>query len=172
MRNQLLLLDDVDDLGRSGDIVSVKPGFARNYLVPQKKAVIADKFTLRMQAKLKEERAKRAEIDRKDSEELAKKIEGMALEVRVKVDPDGNMYGSVGYADIIRLFEDLGIKLERRNILLAQPIKVLGTQTIQLKLKEGIPTHFTLKVISESALPEEVPLQEPEEEQPEEEPAT
>ena len=156
MRNQLLLLNDVDDLGRSGDIVSVKPGFARNYLIPQKKAVIADKFTLRMQAKLKEERAKRAAMDRKDSEALAKKIEGMVLEIRVKVDPDGNMYGSVGYTDIIRLFEDMGIKLERRNILLIQPIKMLGIQTINLKLKEGIPTHFTLKVISESALPEEV----------------
>src|SRR5579862_1137629 len=156
MRNQLLLLDDVDDLGRSGDVVSVKPGFARNYLIPQKKAVIADKFTIRMQAKLKEERSKRAEIDRKDSEDLAKKIEGMVLEIRVKVDPDGNMYGSVTYSDIIRLFEDLGIKLERRNILLVQPIKARGAQTINLKLKEGIPTHFTLKVVSESALPEEV----------------
>ena len=79
MRNQLLLLEDVDDLGRSGDIVSVKPGFARNFLVPQKKAVVADKFTLRMQAKLKEERSKRAELDRNESEELAKKIEGMVL---------------------------------------------------------------------------------------------
>jgi len=171
MRNQLLLLDDVDDLGRSGDVVSVKPGFARNYLIPQKKAVIADKFTIRMQAKLKEERSKRAEIDRKDSEDLAKKIEGMVLEIRVKVDPDGNMYGSVTYSDIIRLFEDLGIKLERRNILLVQPIKALGAQTINLKLKEGIPTHFTLKVVSESALPEEVQPQQAPEEQPEE-PAT
>ena len=171
MRNQLLLLDDVDDLGRSGDVVSVKPGFARNYLIPQKKAVIADKFTIRMQAKLKEERSKRAEIDRKDSEDLAKKIEGMVLEIRVKVDPDGNMYGSVTYSDIIRLFEDLGIKLERRNILLVQPIKALGAQTINLKLKEGIPTQFTLKVVSESALPEEVQPQQAPEEQPEE-PAT
>lgn len=155
MRNQLLLLDDVDDLGRSGDIVSVKPGFARNYLIPQKKAVIADKFTLRMQAKLKEERAKRADVDRKESEDLSKKIEGMTLEIRVKVDPDGNMYGSVSQTDIIHLFEDLGIKLERRNILLTHAIKTLGVQTINLKLKEGVPTHFTLKVVSETALPEE-----------------
>jgi large subunit ribosomal protein L9 len=156
MRNQLLLLEDVEDLGRSGDIVSVKPGFARNFLVPQKKAVVADKFTLRMQAKLKEERAKRAEVDRGESEELAKKIEGMVLEIRVKVDPDGNMYGSVSQMDIIHLFEGLGIKLERRNIVLPQAIKALGVQTLNLKLKEGVPTHFTLKVVSETALPEEI----------------
>ena len=71
MGNQLLLLEDVDDLGRSGDVVSVKPGFARNFLLPQKKAVVADKNTLRMQARLKEEREKRAAVDKKDSEILA-----------------------------------------------------------------------------------------------------
>ena len=155
MRNQLLLLNDVDELGRSGDVVSVKPGYARNYLIPQKIAVVADKFTLRMQAKLKEERAKRAEVDRKESEGLAKKIEGMSLEIRVKVDPDGHMYGSVTQMDIIRLLADLGIPLERRNVLLAHPIKSLGVQTIPLKLKEGVPTQFVLKVVSETALPEE-----------------
>jgi len=151
MRNQLLLLEDVDDLGRSGDIVSVKPGFSRNYLLPQKKAVIADPYTLRMQAKLKEERAKRADVDRKHSEELAQKIEGLSLEIAVKVDPDGHMYGSVTQADIIQLLEPMGIPLERRNVLLPHPIKTLGQQTIQLKLKEGIPAHFTLNVIAEMA---------------------
>lgn len=155
MRNQLLLLNDVDDLGRSGDIVSVKPGFARNFLIPQKKAVVADKFTLRMQAKLKEERAKRAEVDRQQSDELAKKIEGKVLEIRVKVDPDGNMYGSVSQADIVHLFENLGIQLERRNIVLVHSIKSLGVHAINLKLNEGIPAHFTLKVLSESAPSEE-----------------
>jgi large subunit ribosomal protein L9 len=162
MRNQLLLLEDVDDLGRSGDIVSVKPGYSRNFLLPQKKAVVADKFTLRLQARLQEERSKLAEVDRAESEGLAKKIEGMVLEVRVKVDPDGNMYGSVSQTDIMHLFENMGIKLERRNILLLHPIKALGVQTINLKLKEGVPTHFTLKVISENAPPEEEAQEEPE----------
>lgn len=151
MRNQLLLLQDVEDLGRSGDIVSVKPGFARNYLLPQKKAVIADPYTLRMQAKLKEERSKRADVDRKHSEELAQKIEGLSLEISVKVDPDGHMYGSVTQADIVHLLEPMGIQLERRNVLLVHPIKTLGLQTINLKLKEGIPAHFTLNVIAEIA---------------------
>ena len=151
MRNQLLLLEDVDDLGRSGDIVSVKPGFARNYLLPQKKAVIADPYTLRMQAQLKQERAKQADADRKHSEELAQKIEGLSLELAVKVDPDGHMYGSVTQADIIHLLEPLGILLERRNVLLMHPIKTLGLQTINLKLKEGIPAQFTLNVIAEIA---------------------
>ncbi len=151
MRNQLLLIDDVDDLGRSGDIVSVRPGYARNFLLPQKKAVIADKFTLRMQAKLKDERAKRAEIDRKEAEDLSKKIDGMVLTIEVKVDPDGHMYGSVSSGDIVRLFENEGIVLERRNIVLLHPIKAIGVHQLNLCLKEGVPAAITLKVIAEGA---------------------
>jgi large subunit ribosomal protein L9 len=148
MRNQLLLLEDVEDLGRSGDVVSVKPGYSRNFLLPQKKAVIADKFTLRMQAKLKEDRAKRAETDRKDAEELSRKIEGMVLSIEVKVDPDGHMYGSVSALDIVRLFANEGIVIERRNVVLTHPIKTLGVHPVNLKLKEGVPAHITLKVHS------------------------
>jgi large subunit ribosomal protein L9 len=158
MRNQLLLIEDVEDLGRSGDIVSVKPGYSRNFLLPQKKAVVADKFTLRMQAKLKEERAKRAEVDRQEAESQAKKVEGMVLSIQVKVDPDGHMYGSVAAADIVRLFGDEGIKLERRSVILAHPIKALGVHPIHLKLKEGVPAQVTLKVIGEGEVP---PAEEP-----------
>lgn len=149
MKNQLLLIEDVEDLGRSGDVVSVKPGYARNFLLPQKKGVIADKFTLRMQAKLKAERAKRAEIDKKEAELLSEKVDGMVMTIEVKVDPDGHMYGSVAAADIVRLFEKEGIVLERRNIVLAHPIKTLGIHPIILKLKEGVPAHITLKVHGE-----------------------
>src|SRR5689334_18731387 len=96
---QLLLLDDVDELGRSGDVVAVKPGYARNFLLPKKKGVMANKHTLRMQAKLKEERAKQAEIDRREAEELAARMTGIELNIVVKVDPEGHMYGSVSALD-------------------------------------------------------------------------
>ena len=158
MGNQLLLIEDVEDLGRSGDVVSVKPGFARNFLLPQKKAVIADKFTLRMQARLKEERSRQAEIDRKESEGLAAKIEGMVLLLEVKVDPDGNMYGSVAANDIVRLFGKEGIQIERRNVILVHPIKDLGVHKINLRLKEGIIVSFTLKVHSDVQKPEKEPV--------------
>lgn len=150
--NQLLLIEDVDDLGRSGDLVSVKPGYARNYLVPQLKAVIADKHTLRMQAKLKEERAKRAEVDKKEAETVAGRINGMVLTIEVKVDPEGHMYGSVSAQDISKLFEKEGIQLERRDVVLPQPIKELGVHHINLKLKEGVPAAITLKVQTEEGL--------------------
>lgn len=149
MKNQLLLVEDVDDLGRSGDVVSVKPGFARNFLIPQRKAVIADKHTLRMQQKLKEERTKKAIVDKKEAEVLAERINGMILMTHVKVDPEGHMYGSVSVADIVELFEKEGITIDRKDIVLAHPIKAVGVQEIPLKLQEGVPAKFTLHIVAE-----------------------
>lgn len=166
---QLLLVDDVDDLGRKGEVVSVKPGFSRNYLLPQKKAVVADKHTLRMQARLQEERAKQAAVDRKEAEVLAENINGMKLSIEVKVDPEGHMYGSVSSIDIVRLFEQKGIVLERKNIVLPQPIKELGVFQLNLKLKEGIPAAYELTVDSDVPLPARKVVQEVKEEQPTEE---
>ena len=153
MANQLLLIEDVDDLGRSGDVVSVKPGFARNFLLPQKKAVIADPYTLRLQAKLKQDREERAKVDRAEAEEVASKIEGLVLSIEVKVDPDGHMYGSVATLDIVRLLENEGYKVERKNILLPHPIKTLGIHPIHLKLKEGIPAQIALNIVCEGYVP-------------------
>lgn len=155
MKNQLLLIHDVDDLGRSGDLVTVKPGFARNFLIPQKKAVFATKGTLRMQEKLREERAKQAVVDKKDAEELAERVNGLTIKTTVKIDPEGHMYGSVTVYEILELLKKEGIELERRNIVLPQPIKELGAREINLKLKEGVPAKFTLKILAEGQ-PEEV----------------
>ncbi len=151
---QLLLIEDVDDLGRSGEIVKVKPGYARNFILPKKRGVVADKNTLRMQARLQEERAKLAEVDKKESDALALRITGMELTIKVKVDPEGHMYGSVGAHDILKLFENEGITLERRNVLLVHPIKELGMHTLNLRLKEGVPANFKLKIESETPMPE------------------
>lgn len=155
---QLLLLKDVHGLGRSGDLVTSKPGHARNFLVPQGHAVVADKYTLRMQAQLKEERAKQAAVDRTISEELAGRINGLTLEVSVKVDPEGHMYGSVSAADIIEVLKREGLEVERRTVQLAHPIKKTGQHEIHLSLKEGVEAAFTLKVLPEGVeeLPEEL----------------
>lgn len=159
MANKLLLLKDVEALGRSGDIVSVKPGYARNFLLPQGVAVIADKNAIRMQARLQEERQKKAAEDRKESEKMAGSIEGLTLTTIVKVDHEGHMYGSVSAVDIVELLkEQASIELERRSIQLKHPIKETGAYTIHLKLKEGVTTSLKLKVMSEGAQ-EEVPAE-------------
>jgi len=149
MKQQYLLVADVEDVGRSGEVIAVQPGFARNFLLPQQKAVPATRHTLRMQERLKEERAKQAAVDKKEAEELAVKLEGTTLTMKVKVDPEGNMYGSVGFADIVKLFADKGFSLDRRNIGLNKPIKEIGIHAMVLKLKEGVTCNYSLCIEGE-----------------------
>jgi large subunit ribosomal protein L9 len=150
MASKLLLIEDVEDLGRSGDVVSVKPGYARNLLLPRGLAVVADRNTLRMQARLKEEREKKAAIDRAEAEQSAEQISSVVLSAVVKVDQDGHMYGSVTAHDIADLLqEQASIALEKRFIALKHPIKAIGVHKVNVKLKEGVVASLTLKVISE-----------------------
>jgi len=146
MKNQLLLIKDVDHLGRSGDIVAVKPGYARNFLIPMGCGVMATKQALSMRARLVAEREKQAQEDRKDAEAMAKRLASMALQIQVKVDPDGHMYGSVTAADIIDLLENQGISLEKKQVDLRHPLKELGTHRIAFKFKEGIVASCELTI--------------------------
>lgn len=151
MSLKLLLIEDVDALGRSGDVVSVKPGFARNFLLPKKKGVMASKHTLRMQEELRQQRFAKAAEEKKEAEELAAHLHGQHFAIEVKVDPDGHMYGSVSANDIVHILADHGFRLDRRNVILASPIKTLGVQTIHLKLAENVPAEFTIEVMKESS---------------------
>jgi large subunit ribosomal protein L9 len=146
---KLLLLEDVDELGRSGDIVSVRPGYARNFLLPGKKALIADANALRKQKQLQEARAKQAIVDRQQSDALAARIQGTSIETEVKVDPEGHMYGSVSAHDVVLLLAKEKIEIEKKSVRLAHPIKATGVHEIELRLKEGVICSFKLKIIPE-----------------------
>lgn len=152
MKQQLLLLNDVDSLGRKGEIVTAKPGYIRNFLLPRGLAVMASPNTLRKQESLKAEREKQAVVDRQEAESLAKQLEGMVLETRVKVDPEGHMYGSVTPNDIAKLFEEKGFAVERRYIQINKPIKESGMHKLPLKLKEGIVVNCQLSIIPEGMI--------------------
>jgi large subunit ribosomal protein L9 len=146
MKQQLLLLEDVDSLGKKGEIVTAKPGYIRNFLLPKRLAVVASTNTLRKQLKLQEERAQQAIIDKKESQELAAQVETILLETKAKVDQEGQMYGSVSASDIALLFQERGLPVERKSILLTRPIKETGTHQISLKLKEGIEVICQLTI--------------------------
>ena len=146
-KTQLLLLEDVTNLGRKGELASAKPGFVRNFLLPLKKAVIADKRTIRMQEMLRKEREVQAAEDKKDSEAFAARLKDKTLTITMKNDTQGHLYGSVASIDIVKILDEQeGIKLERKNVILPKPIKTLGVYDIQLKLKEDVPATFKLKV--------------------------
>lgn len=154
-KTQLLLLEDVTNLGRKGELASAKPGFVRNFLLPQKKAVVADKRAIRMQEKLRKEREVQAAQDKKDAEALAARLKDKALSITVKNDTQGHLYGSVASVDIVKILDEQeGVKLERKNVVLPKPIKTLGVYDIHLKLKEDVPAIFKLKVGGETKVKE------------------
>lgn len=150
MATKLLLIEDVEDLGRSGDIVSVRPGFSRNYLLPQGFAVVADKNALRMQARLQEERKKQAILDKQEADATASALQDVTLTTIVKVDQEGHMYGSVSAHDVVNLLQaQANIPLEKRAVVLKHAIKEIGAHQITIKLKEGVTASITLNVESE-----------------------
>lgn len=150
MATRILLLEDVDDLGLKGEIVSVKSGYAFNFLIPKKHALVADANAVRRQARLQEERRLKAAEDRKASESTASQLNDVAFTVEVKVDPEGHMYGSVSSLDIIHLIKlQTGIELEKKAVSLKHPIKQTGVYDIVLRLKEGVEATIHLKVLAE-----------------------
>ena len=149
MKQQLLLLQDVEALGKKGEIVTARRGYTRNFLLPGGHAIVASANTLRKQELLRKERAAQAIIDRKESEELLRQIESITLDTHVKVDPEGRMYGSVTAADIAKLFQERGLPVDRKNVQLTRPIKETGSHKITLKLKEGIAATCQLSIIPE-----------------------
>lgn len=150
MAIEVLLIEDVVDLGRSGEVHRVAPGYARNFLFPRGFALVADKNTLRKQEKLKLDRAKRAEADRQEAEKLAGQLAGKEISCVVKVDPTGQMYGSVSTTEIIKLFEEQGIYLEKHTIHPRTPFKTTGTHTLSIVLKEGVACETKLHIIPET----------------------
>jgi len=155
MKQQLLLLQDVDSLGKKGELVTAKPGYVRNFLLPRGLAMVATKNAIRKQEQLRAERAKQAIIDRKESEALLVTIEATVLETR--------MYGSVSASDIAHLFEEKGVAVEKKSVLVTKPIKETGAHEITIKLKEGISAICKLNIIPEGvnvvkAAPEVLPV--------------
>jgi len=153
-KNQLVLLEDITNLGKKGDLVYAKPGFIRNFLLPQKKAILADKRTIRMQKRLKEERAKQAALDKKDAQILAERLRNIKISVVLKTDKQGHLYGSISAQNIVKFLEEEGITVDKKNVLLPRPIKSLGLFDIQLNLKENIPATFKLEIKGDRVLEE------------------
>ena len=160
-KTQLLLLEDVINLGRKGELVSAKPGFVRNYLLPQKKAVIADKRTIRMQEQLQAERVAQSAKDKKDCQALAVRLKEKTLTIKVKNDSQGHLYGSVASADIVKILEDQeSVTIERKTVILPKPFKTVGIFDVHLRLKEDVKATFKLKIEGETKVQEPKPKDE------------
>jgi large subunit ribosomal protein L9 len=146
----VILLDKVENLGDIGDLVTVKPGYGRNYLLPQGKATLATR------ANLAEVEARRAELEKAAAEELtaakarAGLIDGMELVIPANAGEEGKLFGSVGPIDITDAFSKVGVEVERSEVRMPDgPIHELGEFTIGMHLHADINVDVVVKVVAE-----------------------
>ena len=148
MALQVILREDVPNLGAIGDIVRVKPGYARNYLYPRGLAVEANQKNVAVLEHQKRIIAAKAERDRKAAEGAASKLDGVTVTVRARAGEEGRLFGSVTNLDVERLLAAKGFTVERRRILLEEPIKQLGTFPVVVQLGRNV--RATVQVVVEA----------------------
>ena len=148
MAVEVILRDDVANLGKIGEVVRVRPGYARNFLFPRGLAVEANRKNLRVLEHQKRVISAKSARDRKQAEGVAAKLEGLKLVVRARVGEEGRLFGSVTNLDIERLLAAKGHQVERRRILLAEPIKQLGTYPVAVQVGRNV--RATVQVVVEA----------------------
>jgi large subunit ribosomal protein L9 len=143
---QVILLERVGKLGQMGDVVKVRDGHARNYLLPQGKALRATKENIaRFERERAQIEARNLEL-RKEAEAVAEKLDGQTFLVIRQSSDSGQLYGSVSTRDISDLVSTGGFSVERRQILLDRPIKTLGLHTVRIQLHADVDVNVTLNV--------------------------
>ena len=148
---EVILREHVDNLGRRGEIVKVADGYARNYLLPRKMALLAtagNKKRIEHERKIFE--AREAE-EKQAADAVAGRLTGLDLTVARKVGETEALYGSVTSADIAELLASKGFEVDRRKIQLHEPIKALGQFDVPVKLHREVVAHLTVKVVREEA---------------------
>lgn len=138
---KVVLRQDVDKVGKKGEAVYVKDGFARNFLLPKSFALLATKENIKKveQEKIKLEQNKQTEKNR--AKELAEKLRGFSCTITVEAQDD-NLYGSITDAEIAKALEDEQIKIDKKDILLEQPIKKLGIYEVEIRLHPEVTTRI------------------------------
>jgi large subunit ribosomal protein L9 len=149
MNLQLILREDVPNLGRTGDVVKVRAGFARNYLIPRKLAVEANPKSLRAFEHEKNLALQRREAKLQQAKTLKEKLEALQLTVKARAGEEGKLFGSVTNMDIERALREQGFDVDRRKIALAEPIKQLGQFSVPVRLENEIEAVLTVSVAAE-----------------------
>ncbi len=142
---KVILLENVVGLGKAGDIKSVKDGYARNYLLPQRMADVATRAKESYLHKIQERLAKKALASLESSRELKEALEKVELLIEVKAGDEGKLFGSVTNADISDALSGKGFTIEKKKVV-NQHIKTVGMHTVKIKLDEGVTAEVKLKV--------------------------
>lgn len=144
---KVVLKQDIDKLGITGDIVSVADGYGRNYLLPRGLALKATAGAEKATEHIKKARGRKIQEEKTNLEELAKKLSELSLTIPVQVGEDEKMYGSVTSIDIANMLKQEGVEIDKKKIILKEPIKKLGIFNIQVKLHPEVTAEVKTWVV-------------------------
>lgn len=154
-QTEVFLLEYIENLGAEGDVVKVRPGYARNFLLPRRLALpvnMANEKLINARKKAREEREANMLAE---AQELAKKLEGLSLAFPVKTGHEGKVFGSVTQACILARLQEEGIEINKKHIHLGAPVKTLGQHSAKLKLHHDISVDLKFDVVSENPIKEQ-----------------
>ena len=146
---KVILKEDIHNLGQQGDVVEVKSGYARNYLMPKKLAIL---FTAEQQRSIEESQrmeVRKLEREKDQLESILKEVKSLSLSLKMKSEEDNKLFGSVTKLDIVKLLEENGIKIDKKYIDLDSPIKTLGEHEVNVSFTKEMSESFTVSVEKE-----------------------
>lgn len=146
---EVILKEDVPNLGYKDDIVNVKRGYGRNYLIPQGKAYIATESAKKVLAENLKQRAHKIEKIKNEAHELANKLEGVSLTIGAKTSSTGTIFGSVTNIQIADALKEKGFEIDRKLIVIKDPVKEVGTYKATVKLHKEVSVEIPFEVVSE-----------------------
>ena len=146
---QVILKEDINNLGSKNDVVSVKPGYGRNFLIPRGFAVLATESAMKVHQENMRQRAHKEEKIKADAIELSKKLEGKTLTIGAKTSTSGKIFGSVNTIQIAEALEKDGFTIERKNISIKADVKEVGTYSATVKLHREVKVEVTFNVVAE-----------------------
>ncbi|HEX2767614.1 MAG TPA: 50S ribosomal protein L9 [Candidatus Limnocylindria bacterium] len=147
---KVILKHDVKGLGREGDLKEVKDGYARNFLLPTGKAIVADKGAVANWERHRDQREERDRAERAAAEATAERLRELKLEIPVKAGERGRLFGAVTSHQIAALINREGIELDRHALHLREPIKALGDYRVDVRIMPGVEATVSVSVVAES----------------------
>lgn len=146
---KLILTQDVRSLGHKDDVVSVRPGYGRNFLIPKGMAKMATESALKMLAEDVKQRAFKQDKIKKDAEATAARLEGVTVVLKAKTGTSGKIFGAVTSLQVANALKDQGIEVDRRKIVLSEEPKVLGSYKATINLHKEVSKDINIEVIAE-----------------------
>jgi large subunit ribosomal protein L9 len=148
---EVILREHVDNLGRRGDVVKVTPGYARNFLLPRKLALAVTENNKRQIEREKQLADARDMEEKSAAEAVAARIAALEIEIGRRVGENDTLYGSVTSQDIAQALKDKGFEIDKRKVVLAEPLKALGETIVPVKIHRDVTAQVKVKVVAQAA---------------------